>query len=137
MSFVRPDFSRLLSRILLLVMLATVFAPGFGWEALEGSTPHTEVVVVSLAAAETGDCHGHHQMAADGHQTTHEAPPAAGGEVSHHCCPGHVLGHLPAGVSTTLVLASPQGDRLTVDRAARAFSSRIPEGLERPPRVAA
>lgn len=122
-----PTFSRMLSRILLAVMLATVFSPSFGWEIVEGSLPHDDAAAMRLVAATDGDCHGHVQS---GEAT-------ASTDLSHHCCPGHVLGHLLGGVGEAGSLALPQGGSLPFSRDSSPFSSRIPEGLERPPRVAA
>lgn len=130
-------FARLLSRILLMVMLATVFAPGFGWQALEGGSGHE----IALAAgepqviADEADCHGHH--AAHAATGEHDEAPAGGNDLSHHCCPGHVLGHLLAGLSGSALPMPPQDGAARIEGAGWAFSPRIPEGLERPPRVAA
>ncbi|WP_371322705.1 hypothetical protein VX159_09780 [Dechloromonas sp. ZY10] len=122
-----PTFSRMLSRILLMVMLATVFSPSFGWEIVEGSLPHDDAAAMRLVAATDGECHGHVQNDEAG----------ATSDLSHHCCPGHVLGHLLGGVGEVGRLALPQAASLPVARDSGPFSSRIPEGLERPPRLAA
>jgi hypothetical protein len=123
-------FSRLLSRVILMVMLATVLSPDFGWALVEGSQPHDDAATLRLIEAEAAlpqaDCHAH------------EAVDAAGGaDAAHHCCPGHVLGHLLGGVAETGPLLLATGDARPLERDAGAFSSRIPDGLERPPRAAA
>lgn len=124
-------FRHLIARLVLAVMLATVFSPSFGWEMLEGMTPHDDTVAL-------GDVH-HDQRAEEdchGHAMSAQAPHTEG-ELQHHCCPGHVLGHLQAGLGQALALPLPQASRATVDLADTAFSSRAPDGLERPPRHAA
>lgn len=113
----------LLARCLLCIVLVTVIAPNFSWAAVEGSLPHAEAPQASMDE----DCHGH----ADHHEA------AQTGESGHRCCPGHVLGHLLGGVGGSLLLQAPPAERLAVDRADRPFSSRVPDGLERPPRRAA
>ena len=133
-------FRHLIARLVLAVMLATVFSPSFGWEMLEGMTPHD-------ASATLGDmhhapqqaeesCHGHAMKGDALASDTHASSPADG-DLQHHCCPGHVLGHLQAGLGQGLALPLPRAGRATVDRAETAFSSRAPDGLERPPRHAA
>ncbi len=121
-------FARFVSRCLLFIMLATVFSPSFGWEAVDGMAAHEHAT-----AHEMGMAHG------DAHDCDdcpgHEA--ATGGDLDHHCCPGHVLGHFPGGLQAGLNFMLPQAGSVAVDGPARRFSSRIPEGLERPPRSAA
>ncbi|MCK6412695.1 MAG: hypothetical protein L6Q55_09765 [Azonexus sp.] len=120
------QLSRLLSRIVLLVMLATVFSPTFGWEVIEGSSSHDDAASLRVLAAAELDCH-EHAATGDG----------AVSDLSHHCCPGHVLGHLLGGIGEAGSLALPQGGSLPFSRDSGSFTSRIPEGLERPPRLAA
>ncbi len=123
---------RFLSRCLLAVMLATVFSPSFGWELVGGMGAGQAVV----QGADEPPCH-------------HAAPPedegcagcpehaSPGGEWLHHCCPGHVLGHLPASFPSFPVLGLVSAaERLPAGVATR-FTSHVPEGLERPPRCAA
>ncbi|MDP3638397.1 MAG: hypothetical protein U0989_00305 [Azonexus sp.] len=81
---------RKISRIVLLVMLTTVFSPSFGWEAAEGMAPHEHASPAAHEAhgddhhaAPAVDCDGCPQHESDGCATT-----------QHHCCPGHQLGHL-------------------------------------------
>ena len=120
MSRFAPHLSRLFSRLLLLIMLATVFSPSFGWEMIEGSQSHDDSPPLNLAQVDHADCHEH---------TLHDAP--NGGELNHHCCPGHVLGHLPATLSQSPVLTLPRGSTPPDTGDCAAFSSRPPEGLER------
>lgn len=120
------------SRCLLLVMLATVFSPSFGWEAVEGMAAHEESEAVHAThharadqATEdvTGDvCAGHEVGASD---------------LEHHCCPGHVLGHLLGSLAASGLPILPLSGKLAVNLPDARFSSRVPEGLERPPKTAA
>jgi len=121
---------RLVSRYLLLVMLATVFSPSFGWEAVQGMEAHDDMAAMqvhdggALAADEAcSDCPGHE----------HDSCP----DTLHHCCPGHVLGHLPGSIADGLSLAVPSDGSAAVDAAKNRFSTRTPDGLERPPRASA
>lgn len=133
-------FRTTLARCLLAVMLLTVFSPGFGWELVEGVAPHAHPV-----AAEMHEHDGH--MAHDVMPgDSHAADECSGcdvlvagdcGEQLHHCCPGHVLGHLPGSFYAASVAFAAPGNAFALDGAASRFSSRIPEGLERPPRAAA
>ena len=122
---------RPLARLLLAIMLATVLAPGFGWEAAGGAEAHDLSALVAMA-----DAHDGHAMH-DGHPS-HQADAAAADcqDVSHHCCPGHVLGHLSGCLNGGLSLPQAAAD-VAVDGVDPRFSSRIPEGLERPPRAVA
>lgn len=122
---------RTLSRCLLLVMLATVFSPSFGWEAVQGMETHDdmggmhEMHALHEAPVAHDDCDG-----CPGHEA-----PADCADTLHHCCPGHVLGHMPAGIGERFALALPESGKAVLDGQEHRFSSRIPEGLERPPRA--
>jgi len=124
---------RKISRIVLLVMLATVFSPSFGWEAATGGAQHEHASAAAHEehgeehhAAPALDCDGCPQHEPDGCATT-----------QHHCCPGHQLGHLQGGIVDALQLPLPaQTADLSVSTTSR-FTSRVPEGLERPPRLPA
>lgn len=128
--FPLAPFSRLIARIVLTVMLATVFAPSFGWEALEATMGHE--LAASQPETMADDCHEHHGPAASQPEEARAA-----GDLDHHCCPGHVLGHLLGGTSGNALRVPPAECRFAVDASCGAFSSRVPEGLERPPRLAA
>lgn len=122
---------RQISRCLLLIMLATVFSPSFGWEAVQAVAEHEH----SAMAADV-DHHAAHDTLCTGSgcDVQGEAPCA---DSQHHCCPGHQLGHLPGGVTAAQVLGLPLVLRLIGGDSDARFSSRVPEGLERPPRSAA
>lgn len=135
-------FARLISRCLLLVMLLTVFSPSFGREALsaaglaeDATTAMQSHASMAAAEADCDGCPGHEHGAPSG--ATHaEHDHAALGEADHHCCPGHMLGHLP-GLALDLKFLLPSSGSAAIDGPASRFSSRIPDGLERPPRTAA
>ena len=125
--------TRLVSRLLILVMLLTVFSPSFGWEATGGMAAHEHPVAVA-------DAHDHdhdHTAAGDACAGCDDHAQAACDEAQHHCCPGHMLGHRPGGVAAGPQLPVLDGSDATVEAPQAPFSSRIPEGLERPPRAAA
>lgn len=137
-----------IARWLLAVMLATVFSPSFGWELVEGGVPHVHVE----QGADVDDHHaGHHDhglpsTSMDAASALHAADDCSGcgdltagdcSDAQHHCCPGHVLGHLPASLRAVGVFVLALNDSFALDGAAARFSTRIPEGLERPPRAAA
>ncbi len=141
-------FRTLIARWLLAVMLATVFSPSFGWELVDGAVPHAHPAQAADADDHHADHHAHMGAAAATHDAAagHAADDCAGcgdlasGECSdmqHHCCPGHVLGHLPASLRAVGVFVLAMNDSFALDGAAARFSTRIPEGLERPPRAAA
>lgn len=162
---------RPLARLLLAVMLATILAPGFGWDAAgglhahgtlalaaEAEHPHETHAVAHEAAHHSAHQAGHHpahhddhaahapQAADAGHEPaalqafgSHHA--AADGAADcqdslHHCCPGHVLGHLSGCLNGDLKLPLLTAI-FAVDGMDARFSTRIPDGLERPPRPSA
>jgi hypothetical protein len=129
---------RSVTRLLLLVMLATVFSPSFGWQAAQGVATHDE----GPAMHASHDAHaGHEGHAEPGHDTCasdcaeHAQEPCA--DTRHHCCPGFILGHLLGGTVDSLMPAIPTGSSLVLIGRDAPFSSRVPEGLERPPRASA
>lgn len=136
------SFLPVIARYLLVVMLATVLAPGYAWQMLGGMDQ------AMLDAQETSPAHAHaeHEPASSVH-LAHGAAMAetdCGGcelassehcdDLQHHCCPGHVLGHCPASFFVSAQAIFPVIDHVAVDRENRRFSTRIPEGIERPPR---
>jgi hypothetical protein len=138
----------LIARWLLAVMLATVFSPSFGWELVEGAVPHAHSEQAADGEEHHADHHDHGLASTSMHAANalHAADDCSGcgdltaGDCSdgqHHCCPGHVLGHLPASLRAVGVFVLALNDSFALDGAAARFSTRIPEGLERPPRAAA
>ena len=130
--------TRLVSRLLIMIMLLTVFSPSFGWESAGGMAAHEHPAALADDHGHDGG-HDHH-----GHEAPGDACPGCGDHAQpacddgqHHCCPGHVLGHMPGGLTAGFSLPTPDGDNALVDARQGSFSSRIPDGLERPPRTAA
>ena len=119
---------RIALRFLVVVMLLTVLSPKFGWESVSAAEAH--VLAAGMVHDEApgheaqGDCHEHDALMNDD-------------TGDHHCCPGHVLGHLFGGVGATPGLPPASKDSALPSSRSAHFSSRIPDGLERPPRVAA
>lgn len=120
-------------RFLLVVMLLTVLAPKFGWDAVSAVAPHAHAGEAAAHVADGEDCHGHHGEAGDHPGTGVDAHPDHG----NHCCPGHVLGHMFGSVPVIVPAHLLSGPVLVVAAPDAHFSSRIPEGLERPPKAAA
>lgn len=138
--------SAFLARCLLVVLLATVLAPGFAWQMLGGMD---QAMLEEKEAAS-----GHHHAAYADHDSDGMLHLVHGDEtrlgtdcgacdglasedcddLQHHCCPGHVLGHLSASFLANGQVVFPALVQLAVDRENRRFSTRIPEGIERPPR---
>lgn len=137
--------SRFVSRCLLLVMLATVFSPSFGWEAVQSMAGHAHDGMPATDAEHAGHHPGADQPVAV-HHAADDADDCGGcaghdsvacGDTMHHCCPGHVLGHLPGGVGQGLALMPAPGRDFLPVGAVDRYASRIPDGLERPPRSSA
>ena len=112
---------RLVSRTLLLVMLATVLTPSFGLETVVLAAEHEHAAMLKMH-----DQHAGHEMPA-----TEQADAACCADVQHQCCLGHQLAH-PQG--NVLSLLSPDGSAIVPLYRADSFLTRVPEGLERPPR---
>lgn len=134
-------FSRLLSRCLLLVMLTTLFSPSFAGEvvgvfALTESMheSHDHAAMAEPHGQQDGPCVDCPEHAAAGDMALHDD---CDRDVDHHCCPGHVLGHLAGALGAMPAALPTAGSSSTLDRSVRRFSSRSVDGLERPPRAAA
>ena len=124
---------RSIARVLLLVLLATVFSPTFGWETTAGMSAHDHSTAAHEAHHDAG---GHHDVAGEDSCHGHDQA-ASGSDLEHHCCPGHVFGHLTGGLGAALLFPVTPGGKAAVDGTQQRFSSRIPDGLERPPKAAA
>lgn len=125
----------LISRGLVAILLATVLSPSFGWQALEGMSTHEhgdDLHMLQSIDNMVVDTHDH--AGCSGHDL---AVPDSAHESVDHCCPGHVLGHLLGGVAADGLLPIPAEGSAGFEALASSFTSRIPEGLDRPPRHAA
>ena len=110
--------SKYIASALLAVLLATLLAPGFGWEASAGQTEHCDDV-----AALGQDDHGAGDPAKRGGEDSHQ----------HHGCAGHMFGHLSAMLDEAAGLAlSDACDATVFQRLPGVFSS-FPRRLDRPP----
>lgn len=121
---------RLISRYLLLVILASVLAPGFAGEiargTAQGAHQHQAMAEMAVVDHEAG-----HEMHCATDQDSQGSTPSCCADSLHQCCPGHQLGHVRALELPELLPGAP----LVVAMAAsEAFLTRVPEGLERPPR---
>jgi hypothetical protein len=124
---------RSMVRFLLVVMLLTVLAPKFGWDAVSAVAPHAHAGEAVAHVVDGEECHGHH-----GHGGEHPGIPVDGHpDHGNHCCPGHVLGHMFGSVPAIVPAQVPSDPALVLAAPDARFSSRIPEGLERPPKAAA
>ena len=130
---------RSVTRLLLLVMLTTVFSPTFGWEAAQVMAAHDESPAMygNHDDYESHDGHGQHDAAKHDGCGSECAGGDACADARHHCCPGHVLGHLIGGTSDNLAPAIAAGSAAMLVGRDAHFSSRVPDGLERPPRASA
>lgn len=131
---------RLLARFLLLIVVASVLFP----VTLPGAL--AQGLGKAVAMQESGhDHHAHHAGAmAQMHAAMddacdacpdhdHDQAPAPCDDVQHQCCPGHLSGY-PATLAVIALLPA-QAATPVIDRRPDGFPSRVPEGLERPPRV--
>lgn len=86
-----------IARGLLAVMLAGFLTPTFGWEMVSAAAPHDHAAV---AEHHHGDQGSHSSLQHDSHDQDctpqhHAAGDDGQGQPGHHhCCAGHVFGHL-------------------------------------------
>lgn len=128
---------RLLARCLLLIVVASVLFPATLPRALaqgvgeavamqEGGHDHHAGAMAQMHAAMDDACD-----ACPDHD--HDQAPVPCDDVQHQCCPGHLSGY-PATPAVVALLPAPAATPV-VDRRPDGFPSRVPEGLERPPRA--
>lgn len=110
--------SKYIASVLLAVLLATVLAPSFGWEASAGRTEHS---------------HDAAALGIDDHASEDTAN--LGGEDSrhHHGCAGHMFGHLTALLDEATGLGLPDAVDATVTRRVPGVLTSFPKRLDRPP----
>ena len=135
-------YATFLSRCLAFILTLTFVAPSFAWDATEGVWLHDDVAVnhdaMSLAAVSEvadpcshPDCHDHEVFDVAMQASPEEPCP----DSHHHCCPGHQLGHLQGAVLTLgLGYFLAEGNHFPAMLRETLFRTRIPAGLERPPR---
>lgn len=102
--------------LLSFVMLATVLAPRFGWEAAASLSAHAE------SASLDGDIH-------EAHECTEPADQGESVQHEGHGCPGHAFGHLGWVVgSGSLAIAKAASEMIRADlRSMRSFVWDRPE----------
>jgi hypothetical protein len=106
---------------LLAVLLATVLAPTFGWEASAGQSAHIHDALDGGDAPDSSrhDHHGDLPVTADSH--------------GHHGCSGHVLGHLFVAPAERAGIILPEsGTAVAIARQA-GFVTNPSRRLDRPP----
>lgn len=117
---------RLISRYLLLVMLAAAISPSFGWEAVPAMAEREHAMMPGME-----NHHAGHEMPAEISNTADQTDAACCADVQHQCCLGHQLGHLQGNSVSPLLPPSPAAVAMATSE---RFLTRVPEGLERPPR---
>ena len=119
---------RVISRLILFVILATVLSPGFGWELVSAEMHHDHAAVVGDFDQVVHDHDNHVDHDGDHALADHDAPRHA-----DHGHAGHILGHMPATVGLLdppcLVLAGPDWTTAEV----RVSLPEFPRHLLRPP----
>jgi hypothetical protein len=138
---------RIISRFLLLTILAGVLSPAMAGEVM-ALTKAPAVMAHApdhMAQAEHAGHDGHALGLGSHHDAQHDMPPAShcpGGaeeckDVRHHCCPGHQVGFLlnDLGLAGTFLFSPGNGEigNLTDSR----LAWRAPDRIEHPPRPAA
>lgn len=119
--------SRLTASTLLAVLLATVLAPSFSWEASAGQTAHGHDVVV-LADSQGVDGHDH----PDENANTNTDPGIKGSH-QHHGCAGHMFGHLFVAVYEVAAPAFFESGDVIAAGPQRGLITQFPKRLDRPP----
>ena len=112
----------LISLLMLAVLLATVLAPTYGWEATADEPMHSEPAT---------EFDGAHRSDSGGDDSGH------GDKASHerHGCAGHLHGHLIVVLMEGGVLALLEALNTPIPERVASARSVIPRRLERPPRA--
>jgi len=103
---------------LLAVLLATLLAPGFGWEASAGQAAHG---------------HDAAALGQDEYASGDTADRGCENSRHHHGCAGHMFGHLTALLDEATGLALPDADDATVSLRLHGVVTSFPRRLDRPP----
>ena len=112
---------------MLAVLLATVLAPSFGWEASAGQTAHGHDVL-ALGDAQGGDDHDHQDAGTEpGNMNSHH----------HHGCAGHMFGHLFAVLCNDAAPAFLDPREAISAGRQRDLITPFPKRLDRPPHASA
>ena len=113
---------RSIARLLIAILLATVLAPSFAWEAAAGRAAHEHEIAAPDAGPSAHDEGGYtseHHANEDSHH--------------HHGCAGHSLGDLPGYLGVASAFALPDPDRDVFPESPAGFPSPFPDRLDRPP----
>lgn len=132
---------RLLSRVLLLVLCASVLLPAVAGSGQAWALPVTQAApLAGMDGDDLPPCH--HQSVAIGEQHKHshhasspETAPSPANGLEHQCCLGHQVSVMPELRAEPLGVAWRVLPASALPAYARNFSSYIPLGLERPPRA--
>lgn len=110
----------LISRLILLVFLATVFSPSFSWDRVSGAMDHDHIVLYAAHLDHTDHGPLHPGEAPDTHDDEHDRA-------------GHVLGHMPATVGVLDSVMPVPADRCWFPDDLPIVLPDIPEDFLRPP----
>lgn len=121
------------------------FAPQYRSHSPAGSAGHGLLADFRLGKGAGAGAHDHSVRLHDVHHEAgthdssahvdHHGYEQAGGDLDNHCCPGHVLGHLSAGLGATLQLPFAPAAQAAVAGSQQRFSSRVPDGLDQSRRL--
>ena len=112
---------------MLAILMTTVLAPSFGWEASAAQTAHGHDVL-ALDDAQGGDGHDHQGGGTDsGCMNSHQ----------HHGCAGHMFGHLFAVLCNDAAPAFFDPREAISAGRQRGLITPFPKRLDRPPHPSA
>jgi hypothetical protein len=104
---------------LLAILLATVLAPSFGWEASAAQASHADEV------SAPSDARNHERHDATDHES--------GISHHHHGCAGHMFGHLFVTLDEAAGLVVPDAGEAMLPEHLPGVLSSFPKRLDRPP----
>lgn len=114
--------TKLIASILASVLLATVLAPSFGWDATAGADTHDQ------QATGLGDSCAVHDRIDSVPNSDRDA-----GDSHHHACAAHMFGHLVADVVAIADFSPPESGSGRLAEPPPAALAAFPERLYRPP----